>query len=80
MFLLSLLGVLVQMATALGSRGLCQQKDAFMEGLVFAIPSHSVGAFEIKRSLCFAQKIHEKQMEITCYFSCSLRFKNFIFN
>lgn len=42
------------MTIALGNRGLYQHKDAFREGLVFVIPSHSVGAFEIERSLFFA--------------------------
>lgn len=51
-----------------------QHEDAFREGLVFAIPSHSMGfAFEIKTSLCLPRKTkEEKKIEIICYFRCSL--------
>lgn len=76
-FLLSLLWVLVQMTTALGSWGLYQHKDAFRDGLVFAVLSHFVGAFEMTGSLCLAWEKYEKKVEKIC---CSLGLKNLIFN
>lgn len=48
------------MRTALGCCGLYQHEDAFRDGSVFTVPSHCVGAFEIKTSLCLGKENMDK--------------------